>query len=96
MVGRLALPRPIAQAISLEKFCSYQSIRKNHETFPPQTICNIRYKQGFLIICSIVSKHTEITMMQCNKDSDAFSNRTSTEVKMAVKINNDAAVVYTS
>ena len=45
---------------------------------------------------AIVSKHTEITMIQCNKDGDAFSNRTSTVVKMAVKINDDAAVVYTS
>ena len=41
--GDLVWPNPIAQAISLEKFCGYRSIRENHETFPPQTICNIRY-----------------------------------------------------
>jgi len=29
-------------AISLEKFRGYQLIREIHETFPPQTICNIR------------------------------------------------------
>ena len=30
-------------AISLEKFCGYQSICKNCETFPPQMICNKLY-----------------------------------------------------
>ena len=38
--GDLVWPNPIAQAISLEKFFSYWSIR---ETFPPRIICNIRY-----------------------------------------------------
>ena len=41
--GDLVWPNPIAQAISLEKFRGYLSIRENHETFPPRTICNIRY-----------------------------------------------------
>ena len=31
------------EIISLEKFRSYQLFRKNCETFPPRTICNIRY-----------------------------------------------------
>ena len=31
------------KAILLEKFRSYQLIRKNPETFPPQMICNIQY-----------------------------------------------------
>ena len=41
--GNLVWPNPIALAISLEKFRGYRSIRENCETFPPQTICNIRY-----------------------------------------------------
>ena len=42
--GNLVWPKPIiAQAISLEKFRGYWSIRINRETFPPQTICNIWY-----------------------------------------------------
>ena len=40
--GSLAWPRPIAQAISLEKLRSYQMIHENHKTFLPQMICNIR------------------------------------------------------
>jgi len=31
------------EIISLEKFHSYWLIYENCETFPPQTICNIRY-----------------------------------------------------
>ena len=38
--GSLVWPKPIAQAISLEKFPGYRSIHENRETFPPQTICN--------------------------------------------------------
>ena len=41
--GDLVWPNPIAQAISLEEFCDYRSIREDCETFPPRTICNIRY-----------------------------------------------------
>ena len=29
--------------ISLKKLCNYQSIHKNHKTFPPWTICNMWY-----------------------------------------------------
>ena len=28
-------------AFLLEKFCDYRLIRENHDTFPPQTICNM-------------------------------------------------------
>ena len=38
----LIWPTPIVQAISLEMFCGYQSIRGNRKTFPPRTICNIQ------------------------------------------------------
>ena len=31
------------EIISLEKFRGYQLFRENRETFPPRTICNIRY-----------------------------------------------------
>ena len=31
------------EIISLEKICGYQLFHENRETFPPQTICNIRY-----------------------------------------------------
>ena len=37
--------KPIAQAISLEKFHGYQSVSENRKTFPPRTICNVQYKQ---------------------------------------------------
>ena len=33
------------EKVSLEKFHVYQLIRKIRKTFPPQTICNIRYSQ---------------------------------------------------
>ena len=38
-------PKPIAQVISLEKFCSYQSICENCKTFPVWMICNIWYQK---------------------------------------------------
>ena len=33
----------IEMKVSLEKFNVYQFLREIHETFPPQTICNIQY-----------------------------------------------------
>ena len=39
----LVWPKPTAQAISLENFRGYQSIRENCETFPPRTIFNMWY-----------------------------------------------------
>ena len=41
--GSLAWARPIAQAISLEKFHNHWWIHKNHETFPSWMICNVQY-----------------------------------------------------
>ena len=40
LCGQTLMHRSII-AISLEKFCGYQSICKNCETFPPEMICNI-------------------------------------------------------
>jgi len=49
------------EIISLEKFCGYQLIHKNHETFPPRTICNIRYLYKF---ASIFICYTDLTIEQ--------------------------------
>jgi len=38
---------------SLEKFRDYQLIRKNRETFPPRTICNIRYTSNPKLIFTL-------------------------------------------
>ena len=51
---------PIAQAISLEKFCGYQLIHENHVTFPPWTICNIAMVFHVWIATSILFKIIKI------------------------------------
>ena len=49
------------EIISLEKFRGYQLFRKNRETFPPQTICNIRY------IPESCHAHYAITLIEQSK-----------------------------
>ena len=39
-------------ATSLEKFCSYQSIHDNRATFPPQTVCNIKFQLVQVLLSS--------------------------------------------
>ena len=48
--GCLVWPKPTAQTISLERFHGYQSIHKNHKTYPPQMICNIHYFKVIAIL----------------------------------------------
>ena len=42
----LVRPKPITQAVSLEKFCSYELIHENYVTFPPWN--NLQYTVCYL------------------------------------------------
>ena len=49
--GSLVWPKPIAQAILPEKFCSYTDQSLKTVKLPPRMICNIRYAVSY--VCNL-------------------------------------------
>ena len=73
MCGQTLLHRGII-TISLEKYCGYRLIRKNHKAFPPWAICNIWYfleshRKRLLIVASVSTLHRRVQISLVSSSS---------------------------